>query len=282
MAAIQQQNEAQPDLEHGIDYWNQQSADYNGVLGGFGNGSLPRVDALGSRQFLLYLRPDLCQVESALRLLKPTPPSHRIRAVDVGAGVGRVTSDVLLNLVSDIVLLEPVGIFIQEGFKQCSASQEQDEPTSSFVPWKGMKNKTKSVNFIQGTLQDFDPSHPQERTKPLGRIGFIPDHVNDDLESGFDIVWCQWCLGHLSDPDLVAFFKRCKNALRDSKSFIIVKENLCSNADDGGPLTVFDPDDSSVTRSDSAWKEVFKQAGLTLLHQKVQLGFPIGLFEVKM
>ena len=51
--------------------------------------SLPRVDSLGSRQFLMSLRTDLCRVPSALRRLEAPPldaPRRRVRALDVGAG----------------------------------------------------------------------------------------------------------------------------------------------------------------------------------------------------
>lgn len=212
--------------------------------------SLPRVDALGSRQFLMHLRPDLCTVPSAARPLSPesSTPAARNRAVDVGAGVGRVTTDVLLHLVSDVVLLEPVEGFIGEAYRRGKASEDGTLVEDTVrARWKGVQDKTKSVTLVQGTLQAFDPSSPLKDTKLVGRVGYAP--AEDDLESGFDVVWCQWCLGHLSDADLVAFFRRCKQALRDAeRSLIVVKENLCSDGEDGSAGTVFDESDSSLTR----------------------------------
>ncbi len=35
-------------------------------------------------------------------------------------------------------------------------------------------------------------------------------------------------------------------------------------------------------RSDAAWKQAFKLAGLHLIHEKVQGGFEEGLYPVKM
>ena len=35
-------------------------------------------------------------------------------------------------------------------------------------------------------------------------------------------------------------------------------------------------------RSDLHWKKVFREAGLSLLHEQVQYGLPKGLFTVKM
>ncbi|OCH94932.1 methyltransferase domain-containing protein [Obba rivulosa] len=282
-SAINSDNVPDPDVELGMQYWADQPANYDGVLGGFGSGSLPRVDALGSRQFLQYLMPELCTVPSAIRPLgTPAEPQRRTRALDVGAGVGRVTGDVLLHLVSDVVLVEPVEPLVKEALARGTASASLGATTRDreYVLWKGIADKTKSVTFIQDTLQGFDPCHPLARTKRLGRVGFEPS-VND-IGSGFDVIWCQWCLGCLSDPDLVTFFKRCRLALRDPRrSVIVVKENLCSEVD-GEPRAVFDETDSSLTRSDLVWKKAFSEAGLHLIHEQVQHGFPEGLYPVKM
>ncbi|KAI0362138.1 hypothetical protein OH77DRAFT_1466527 [Trametes cingulata] len=281
-----------PDVEEGIKYWESQPANYDGVLGGFGNGSLPRVDALGSRQFLMHLLPELCTVPSAIRPLNPSRTlSARPRALDVGAGVGRVTADVLLHLFADVLLVEPVESFIGEALRRGRASEstapgsaasiaEDNNPEAA--PWKGIQDKRKSVTFVQATLQDFDPARPSAsaHAKVLGRVGYVPDG-EDDLDSGFDVVWCQWCLGALNDADLVAFFRRSKAALRDpARGLIVVKENLCSEK--GEPRAVFDESDSSLTRSDLAWKKAFADAGLRIIHEQVQQGFPEGLYPVKM
>ena len=83
----------------------------------------------------------------------------------------------------------------------------------------------------------------------LGRVGYVPPEGADDTDSGFDVVWCQWCLGHLNDADLVAFFRRCRAALREpGKSVVVVKENLCQEDDEGSGRESFDESDSSLTR----------------------------------
>lgn len=61
----------------------------------------------------------------------------------------------------------------------------------------------------------------------------------------------QWCVGHLSNSELVEFLQRSQKALRTSKEkgvegFIVVKENTCKNTEVDGML--FDDDDSSITR----------------------------------
>jgi protein N-terminal methyltransferase len=213
--------------------------------------SLPRVESLGSRKFLLYLFPGLSTVPSAARPLKP-PPSRRFRALDVGAGIGRVTSDTLLPLISDVVLLEPVECLIQTAVSRGQASAAADTPKNeSKLPlqrrrWKGIADGSKSVTFLQGTLQACDPAKPKQTATFLGRVGHTPSIPDDN--SGFDVVWCQWCLGYMKDADLFAFLKRGQAALRkEGPGVIVVKENVC---DDEGhkPAVVFHEEDSSVTR----------------------------------
>ena len=101
-------------------------------------------------------------------------------------------------------------------------------------------------------MQEFDPSYPlgPASLEFLGRVGFQPpEGPLSDVDTKFDVIWCQWCLGHLSDKDFVDFLKRCKAALRDGDdSVIVVKENLCPDGEDGKPLTLFDESDSSLTR----------------------------------
>ncbi|KAK0228613.1 alpha-N-methyltransferase NTM1 [Armillaria fumosa] len=273
---------SQPDLNDGIDYWSSQPASLDGVLGGFGTGSLPRVDALGSRLFLLHLFPELSTVVSALKPIDKLHLSHRIRALDVGAGIGRVTADVLLFLVSDVLLLEPVTPFVQEALARARHAAATPQRN-----WRGLADQHTSVTFVQGTLQDFDPAHPLANppAKFLQRVGYSPEKPLEDVDSGFDVIWCQWCLGHLNDAQLVEFFRRSHAALREKdrgRSLIVVKENVCSDTADGGPKSSFDDQDSSLTRSDSAWKAVFTQAGLRLVREQVQEGLPEGLYTVKM
>ncbi|KAI0273775.1 AdoMet dependent proline di-methyltransferase-domain-containing protein [Gloeopeniophorella convolvens] len=277
---------SEPVLQDGLNYWGNQDTTYDGVLGGFGSGSLPRVESLGSRKFLLYLLPELSTVPSASRPLK-VPPARRTRALDVGAGIGRVTSDTLLHLISDVVLLEPVGSLVQTALARGRASEAEPPPEKeSKLPlqkrkWKGIANGSKSVTFLQGTLQACDPSHPTQTATPLGRVGYVP--LTPDEDSGFDVVWCQWCLMYMKDEDLIAFLKRSQAALRkESRGAIVVKENVCSDGDGGVPVVHFDEEDSSVTRSDLHWKKVFREAGLSLIHERVQYGLPKGLFTVKM
>lgn len=58
----------------------------------------------------------------------------------------------------------------------------------------------------------------------------------------YDLIWNQWCLGHLTDLQLKEYLERCKRGLKKA-GFVIVKENLSELPND-----LFDDLDSSVTR----------------------------------
>jgi protein N-terminal methyltransferase len=183
--------------------------------------------------------------------------------LDVGAGIGRVTRDVLLHLVQDVVLVEPVEKYVQEAWSRAQfqenpvldqdsidAEDETLEEIDFRVLWKGIREQKTSVTLIQSTHQSLDPSDPLSSTKYIGRVGYKPSpNELGDINSKFDLIWCQWSLGHLSNPELVLFFTRAKSALRDSESVMIVKENVCAEIEGsmrGG--MVFDDQDSSLTR----------------------------------
>ncbi|XP_064649211.1 N-terminal Xaa-Pro-Lys N-methyltransferase 1-B-like [Lineus longissimus] len=91
----------------------------------------------------------------------------------------------------------------------------------------------------------------------------------------YDVIWCQWVLGHLTDEDFVEFFKKCKAGIREN-GLIVVKENLTREADE------FDATDSSYTRTYENHVKLLKKAGLEIIKEEKQTGFPKAIFEVRM
>jgi protein N-terminal methyltransferase len=93
--------------------------------------------------------------------------------------------------------------------------------------------------------------------------------------------------------DFVAFLKRCREGLRKS-GVIIVKENVTTSGRE------YDHVDSSVarfahfllicdvwhkmtcSRSSSIFTQLFASAGVSVLREERQRGFPEELYEVKM
>lgn len=96
-------------------------------------------------------------------------------------------------------------------------------------------------------------------------------------ETQYDLIWNQWCLGHLTDKQLLLYLERCKKALT-TDGWVIVKENMGTNANGED---VFDQQDSSVTRTDQKFRKLFKEADMRLVKTELQRGFPKGLYPVR-
>ena len=84
-----------------VGYWDKQEASDNGVLGGFGHVS--ETDVADSRAFLLKAFP---RAGGARRAADAAAP---LVALDCGAGVGRVSEQLLLHLFDEVDLVEPSG-----------------------------------------------------------------------------------------------------------------------------------------------------------------------------
>uniref|UniRef100_A0A6M2E8C4 Alpha N-terminal protein methyltransferase 1 n=1 Tax=Populus davidiana TaxID=266767 RepID=A0A6M2E8C4_9ROSI len=110
----------------------------------------------------------------------------------------------------------------------------------------------KATNFYCVPLQEFTPD--------VGR---------------YDVIWVQWCIGHLTDDDFVSFFNTAKIGLKPG-GFFVLKENLARSG------FVLDKEDRSITRSDSYFKGLFSRCGLHLYKSREQKGLPKELFAVKM
>ncbi|EJU05600.1 DUF858-domain-containing protein [Dacryopinax primogenitus] len=257
-----------PDLAAGIAYWEALPPTLDTVLGGLAASSLPLVDALSSRQLLFAEFPELHTFPTPHHPFNPPPvlPTPESRALEVGAGIGRVTSNVLLYMFTYVDMVEPVESFLRTAIAESSS-------------WKGIKEERKGVRFIKAPLQDTTlfsvPSSGDARV--LASVGKNPP----EDQIGYDAIWCQWCLGHLSTKDLVTFLQQAKRSLR-TMGCIFIKENVCANEEDGSAREVYDAQDSTVTRSGSSWMRAFVSAGLMLIRDEEQLGFAADLYDVRM
>ena len=222
--------------EKGVKYWASAPATVDGVLGGYGR--VAGTDALGSLAFAGRALKHLLAGGSS-RGGGAEAGRGRLAAADCGAGMGRVTRDVLSKLFDEVTLVEPVGKLL-------------DQARVELGPLAGEGNGAKEFHFEELGLEAFRP--------PAGSL---------------DVVWIQWCIGHLTDADMVAFLERCKEALRPGGR-IVVKENNCREG------FQVDKEDSSVTRSDAYFRELFRHSGLELFHCEAQGGLPKELFAVRM
>lgn len=144
--------------------------------------------------------------------------------------------------------------------------------------------------FLSQVCEVVDVVEPVEkfarvvRDGKLKKDGVVGDIYVTGLESWapekkYDVIWNQWCVGHLTDAQLVAYLVRCKTALTES-GFVVVKENISTDPDGED---IYDDLDSSVTRTDHKFRALFKEAGMNLIKTEEQLGFPksLKLFPVR-
>jgi protein N-terminal methyltransferase len=118
----------------------------------------------------------------------------------------------------------------------------------------------------------------------------------------YDVIWIQWVIGHLHDVDFIKFFKRCCAGLREggellffsSRHYIEVTVILCVWLNLSGGVVVLkdncseswtfivDKDDSSVNRSGVYMHALFLLAGIDVILEVRQTGFPEELYPVWM
>ncbi|KAK0619580.1 alpha-N-methyltransferase NTM1 [Immersiella caudata] len=84
----------------------------------------------------------------------------------------------------------------------------------------------------------------------------------------YDLIWLQWCVGYLADEQLVAFRKRCEEALNVDGGVMVVKENFSTSGADA-----LDEVDWVVTRVDSTFLRLFDEAGWRVIRTETQKGF---------
>lgn len=209
------------------EYWETQEVSVNGVLGGYAHTS--GTDIRESLHLLDTLR-------------KGKNPPEFGRALDMGAGIGRVAEGMLLQRFQAVDLVEPCEKYLTAAKENLGRLR-----TADGLP------RCKDTEFFLSALQDFTPAK--------GR---------------YDVIWNQWVLLYLTDDHLVEFLKRCKEGLREG-GVICVKENTVLQG-----KFVVDKEDNSITRTGAQYKEIFKRAGLKLVMEMRQTCWPPDLFPVMM
>jgi protein N-terminal methyltransferase len=145
----------------------------DGVLQGYGK--LTPVDTKGSNAFLD-------------KMLTKEPTLQFDRVADCGAGVGRVTKNLLLARFKHVDLIEQ--------------SPRLSAATAKYIG-AGPEDAKRITCIVQG-LQDFAPA-----------------------PNTYDVIWIQWVIGHLHDLDTIRFFRRCAAGLKPN-GLIVLKDNVSS------------------------------------------------------
>lgn len=93
---------------------------------------------------------------------------------------------------------------------------------------------------MEPTVKFTDALKAKDRVRNVFNVGLEEWQPSQDTR--YDLIWVQWCVGHLTDDQLVEFLERCQTVL-NPEGFIVFKENLSTSGAD-----LFDDLDSSVTR----------------------------------
>ncbi|RJE18777.1 DUF858 domain-containing protein [Aspergillus sclerotialis] len=144
--------------------------------------------------------------------------------------------------------------------------------------------------FLSNVCDQVDVVEPVENFArvvqggPLKQAGKVGDIYITGLENWvpskrYDLIWNQWCVGHLTDSQLVEYLVRCKGALSEG-GLIVLKENMSTDAD---KEDMYDELDNTVTRTDQKFRSLFDRAGLNLIKTEEQSGIPktLGLFPIR-
>eukprot|EP00775_Hariotina_reticulata_P001742 gene1742-2083_t len=249
-----------------VNYWDRQEASYDGVLGGFGFVSdydimdskslLQRSNTSDMVQLLLNGGCFAAVVAVWLKLAQASLVSCR-RSADCGAGVGRVSEQLLLRCFHTVDLLEPSRHLLDAAQKNLKAAVA----SGSFPAGHQL-----GCCLCEG-LQEFQPQ--QQRTC----IRAIALQIVWEWRAG-SVVPLMGSIGFCAN-DALALFQRCKAGLK-SDGIIMVKENICKEG------FVVDKDDNSLTRSNAYMLDLFSRAGMSVQFNIKQRNFPKELFEVRM
>lgn len=135
--------------------------------------------------------------------------------------------------------------------------------------------------FLSHVCEVVDAVEPVEKftnvlaESQLKKDGVVGDIYTVGLENWFpqkkyNLIWVQWCVGHLTDAQLTEFFVRCRESLSEN-GVMVIKENLST---DPKKQDMYDDVDSSVTRTDDKFKQLFAAAGMDVIKAEIQTGFP--------
>lgn len=112
--------------------------------------------------------------------------------LELGAGIGRVTKNLLKDYFEEIYILEQ-----DKSFCEKAKSELKD-----FSNIKGIINSSMQNTFNNSEIKD----------------------------KKFSCIWIQWCIENIDDNDLVYLLSHCKLHLED-KGVVIIKENVVEDTD---------------------------------------------------
>lgn len=210
-------------FEGSVSYWSGVDATIDGMLGG-----LEELDEMDIRCSMVFLS----------RFFE----EKKVSSLDVGAGIGRVSKNLLLKYFEKVSILESDARFVEKAKEDLGSFLED----SFCCRWQ------------QFLLQN-QPS----------------------ADKSYNLIWIQWVLLYGSDDEVVNFLERIKKTLTDSDGLVAIKENVLSSHHPVDHVEV-DEDDHSIVRSVEHFRALFGRAKYKIIGESIQKGFPVHLFPVRM
>lgn len=102
-------------------------------------------------------------------------------------------------------------------------------------------NVATEIDVVEPVAKFTVALHGKPGVRTIFNVGLEEWQPGEDVQ--YDLVWTQWCVGHLTDEQLVQYLERCKAVLEPESGVIVIKENISTNGVD-----IFDDVDSAVTR----------------------------------
>lgn len=177
-------------------------------------------------------------IQGSSSFLRDLKDLGKNNALDCGAGIGRITKHLLMPRFNTTEIVEQDASFTKKAREYCTEGNEHNGRLGEI--------------YTMG-LQEFTPTTAK-----------------------YDVIWCQWVLGHLTESDLFNFFRRMRVGLT-SNGYLILKENVTSSS-----VVEEDKQDSSVTRPLKTYETIIKDAGFRIVKTWRQQSFPKGLYPVYM
>lgn len=230
-----------------IYHWDKKAREnglnYDCMVGGTG---LSAFDVRDSRHFLEENMPFEILVEDYGPLV----------ALDCGAGIGRITRELLLHYFAEVDILEPSQVLIEEAKRllqpPSSDSNNLSHPDGYHV-----------ANYFQIGLQE----HPWH---------LYPQR--------YDAIWLQWAIDKLTDQDAVTMLINSRISLKSTNSVVFLKENICPpHVCDDQQIRFFVDDEPTITRTLSyLLTHIIKPSGYEVVNSAVQSDFYPESFPVMM
>jgi protein N-terminal methyltransferase len=170
------------------EYWEKIEPTNSGMLGNMSYLSMSGEFQFSARIVLktTFYFSDITGSSNFLKqIYKIKPAPGRLRALDCGAGIGRITKNLLSHEFQTVDLLEQDAKFCEQAKENLQANSEQ------------------IGNIYNVGLQSFNEA---------------------DMVHKYDCIWVQWVLIYLSDNDLAEFFVKISKCL-SKNGIIVVKEN---------------------------------------------------------